>query len=220
MTYVHSEYLCSNGSSFGYFIAYITLGFAPTAWHGIKGLNYYDPQIVLLFLNIFWVLQYPLNLLLQETFSEKRLCKPVGDNNIIIYGNPSFETQLFFSFAVFVTLFNYMRNRKMKKWNLIGIITLCFFMIWGLWWTGNFNFLHLINGAIVGSLLGILMVLSIQIYLLEDFEPILNTKIMKKMGYKDSLCLNINNNNNNNKQLNIDKKKDKIYQLFFIEPIY
>lgn len=185
---VHTSYICYNGTAFGFYIAATSLTLPLLAWYGIKGLGYYDKELVFLILNLTWFPEIMINVMLQNTFCEPKLCMADGNEGELLYGNPSLETQLFFSFSVFVILFNYLRNKSMNLSYLLGLLFFDVFIIWGLWWTGNYEFVHLLNGAIVGTICGASIAVAIEIYFLEDFEILLNTKLIKKMNYYDTLC--------------------------------
>ena len=210
MTDEYASYICYDGSVFGYFIANLALSLGVTVWYGVKGLGYYDREIVIFILSASWIPQVLLNILLQETFQEEKLCHPHADNGDILYGNPSFETQMFFSFAVFVISFNYLRNGRMQRSYFYGLIWLCFFIVWALWWSGNYILRHLLVGMFFGSVVGLFMALSIQLFLREDFEVLLNTSINKRLGFCDTLCSgNVNDNST--------QDKTKLHNIFFIE---
>jgi len=215
MSEIHKTYICYNGDLFSYYIALIAYSLPLFAWHGIKALGYYDRQLSILILNLTWLPQILLNVLLQQIFEEERKCMPIDDFGGVIYGNPSLETQLFFSFAFFVIVFNYIRNKQMQLSYLLGLLGLCIFIIFSLWWSGNFYFQHLLNGAIVGTVVGSSIAVAIEIYFLDDFEVILNTRLMKYIQCYDTLCI----------RDDIETKTRGIQQnvrntFFFIEDLY
>ena len=185
----YASYTCYNGSMFGYYVAYLGLSLYLTVWCGISAMGYYDKQLVILLLNISIIPQHLLFFLLQNTIQEERLCNPRGNPGEIIYGNPSSESGLVFSFITFVISFNYLRNSSMKANYLFKLGLLTVFIIWAPWWSGNHSFMHLFNGAITGIFIGLTISIAIHYYWLEDFKTILQSKLMKKLGYYDTLCI-------------------------------
>lgn len=182
----------------GYYIASTALTLYAVVWFGVGGLVYYDKEIVIYLLSISWLPQLVLNLLLQETFEEEKLCMPEGNQGEVLYGCPSLETQLFYSFITFIVVFNLIRGRRLCFKYMFGIVLYAVFIVWALWWTGNYHFKHLIIGAFVGFASGSLYAISIEFFLKEDFKTILSTNFMRKNGYYDSLCSKTNCNNKDN----------------------
>lgn len=207
----HGSFVCYNENSLiGYWIAYFTLSLGQCVWWGMKGLGYYDRQLIFVLVNLSQIVQYFIVFILQNVFNEERICGSRKNSGEVLLGTPCSEIYFFFSFVAFVICFNYSRNMSMQKSYLSGLIVLCALSIWAPWWTSNYTFFQVCIGAVSGTIVGSFIALSIHYFWLEDFPVILEMRFIKYFGYYDTLCIGTQPPDN--------ESKGDLHRLFFIEP--
>ena len=186
-----ATYTCHQSGAVSYAVAYIAVQASFLAWLGVSGAGYYDSgQLLLIILNAFWLVLLLQNWTLQEAFQEPRLCQGhAKEDGVVLYGNPSIEAQLIFTFIVFLLLFNFSRTKRFRRNHVLSLLFVLVLVTWGLWWTGNYEFRHVASGAVVGVAMALLLYVGIYHFWAEDFPAILNLKMAEWWGLKDSFCV-------------------------------
>lgn len=206
--YYETTAMCyGDGGTFVYMIASFATVAALAPWWMMKGYSIYDKQILVIILNVAWIFWSFYNTILKNYFRQEKRCavQLVPSNKEYVsstvaspsysinvkYGMPSYEVQLAFCFLSFVISFYWLRKGKicLEERNSVWFVWIMFITIWGLWFSGNDYFTHILLAALIGTLLGTSLSLAIYFYWFEYFPHVVNHSLVKKIGFHDTMCL-------------------------------